>query len=204
MPETDRYLISRRRFMGLSAALTGSLVADAAFGGPLAALAADKASSVVSGGAWRQLEKMLAGQLIRPGERGFAELAMPNNLRYRLIRPGSIALCKDAADIAACVRWRTRHAIPLIVRGGGHFYAGYSSTEGLMINLLPINSAQFDTAHETVTIGGAIRNGAVYAALKQAGRSITHGRCPTVGAGGKGYDMRHNGIAVWVSAACPS
>ena len=202
MDNEQSALLSRRRFLGFSAALAGGALLE--FPG-LAQSDAFKAPSVVgdkpSPRAWRELGRQLQGTLLRPGQTGFANLALPNNLRYRNIKPGGIALCHDAADIAACLRWARRHGVPMATRGGGHSYAGYSCTEGLMINLMPINTAQFDPTARTVTIGGGIRNGAIYAALGAVDRSITHGRCADVGAGGFllgggiGFDMRHNGIA---------
>lgn len=202
MDNEQSALLSRRRFLGFSSALAGGALLE--FSG-LAQSDTFKASSIVGNSlsprAWRELGRQLQGTLLRPGQTGFANLALPNNLRYRNIKPGGIALCNNAADIASCLRWARRHGVPLATRGGGHSYAGYSCTEGLMINLMPINTARFDPTARTVTVGGGIRNEAVYAALDAVDRSITHGRCTAVGAGGFllgggiGFDMRHNGIA---------
>ena len=201
MPEAPTPTFSRRRFLGVSAALAGTAFLDFPGFAQADVAATPLGSQALSSSAWRALGRQLQGTLLRPGQTGFANLALPNNLRYRNIKPGGIALCQNAADIAACLRWARRHDIPLATRGGGHSYAGYSCTEGLMINLMSFNSAQFDPATRRVTVGGGIRNEAIYAALDAVDRSITHGRCPTVGAGGFllgggiGFDMRRNGIA---------
>jgi hypothetical protein len=200
MPEHPIPDLSRRRFIELSVSLAGGLAAKQTLGSQSLSLS-DKPGASIADSAWRQLKKQLKGALIRPGETGYPNLALPNNLRYRGIKPGGIALCADAADISTCLKWCARHGVPLATRGGGHSYAGYSCTEGLMINLMQLNGTQYDATHKALTIGGGIRNSNVYAALQGLGRSITHGRCPTVGAGGfllgggVGFDMRRNGIS---------
>ncbi len=91
--------------------------------------------------------------------------------------------------------------MPLVARSGGHSYAGYSTTTGLMISLDDLDSASFDASTGVVDIGGGVRNSEVYGALEEAGVTITHGRCPTVRAagfllgGGIGFNMRLFGIA---------
>lgn len=171
----------------------GSLISSSALASP------DTFRRVPSS-AWNQLKAGLKGALVRPGETGFLALARPNNLRYKNILPKGIAVCEDASDVSFCILWAEKNDVPLITRGGGHSYAGYSCTHGLMINLKNINNCDFDTRMNTVTVGGGIRNGVIYSALDNVGRSITHGRCPTVGAGGFllgggiGFDMRRNGF----------
>lgn len=187
--------ISRRRFLGASAVLAGGVLLEH----PLAGWA--QTSQALSPTAWRQLARQLKGALIRPGQTGFPNLALPNNLRYRSITPGGIAVCSDVSDVVACLKWAKRYGVPLVARGGGHSYAGYSCTEGLMINLMAFNTVTHDESRHTIQMGGGIRNASVYSALKNIRRSITHGRCPTVGAGGFllgggiGFDMRCHGFA---------
>jgi hypothetical protein len=195
------FSVNRRRFLTTSAALAGGLLLDYPFDGLAHVAPLVGKNDPLPPKAWRQLGLQLKGSLIRPGETGFTNLALPNNLRYRSIKPGGIALCADVADIATSLKWAKRHGIPIVARGGGHSYAGFSCTEGLMINLRQFNATTYDAARQTIRIGGGIRNGAVYSALQSIGRSITHGRCPTVGAGGfllgggLGFDMRRHGIA---------
>lgn len=193
--------LSRRRFINITSSLAGGLLLSKPPWAEALIHEDSNQSESLSSSAWQQLAKRLTGTLLRPGETGYQQLSLPNNLRYRSIRPGGIALCADARDIATCLQWATRHGVPLATRGGGHSYAGYSCTQGLLINLMQFKSAQYDETTHRVTIGGGIRNGNVYSALQAVDRAITHGRCPTVGAGGFllgggiGFDMRSNGIA---------
>lgn len=188
--------------MGITTALAVSFALDLPFRTRADELATQQSRVPLLPGAWRQLSRQLKGTLLRPGDRGFPNLALPNNLRYRRIKPGGIALCEDASDISICLKWARRHGVPLRTRGGGHSYAGYSSTDGLMISLRNIDHADYDANQQKVTVGGGILNRSIYkAALTAVNRSITHGRCPTVGAGGYllgggiGFDMRRNGFS---------
>ena len=185
--------LSRRKFLASSALWSGALLSPSVFG--------KTHETQISNVALQSLRRSLTGPLLKPGDQGFNELALPNNLRYRTIRPGAIALCLTPEDIAECLKWCSHTGVPLATRGGGHSYAGYSSTEGLMINLMNFNAASYNPQDATITVGGGIRNGSIYSALSKVNRSITHGHCPTVGAGGfllgggVGFDMRRHGIA---------
>ncbi|HET7717258.1 MAG TPA: FAD-binding oxidoreductase [Bauldia sp.] len=151
-------------------------------------------------GAWRGLAAMLRGRLLRPGDPGFAAAAMPFNLRYARRAPAGIAICRDAEDVAKAIVWARDNGLPFAARCGGHSYAGYSTTSGLLIALDGLDSVSVDAAG-VATIGGGARNETVYAALEKAGATITHGRCPSVGAagfvlgGGIGFNMRLFGLA---------
>ncbi len=150
---------------------------------------------------WDILARRLSGPLVRPGDRGYAALALPYNLRVASIRPAGIALCRDARDVATCIRWARKYRFPLIGRSGGHSAAGYSVTTGLMIDTRLMTHASFDARTGVATIAGGVLNAGVYQTLQQNHATITHGRCPTVGAsgfllgGGIGFNIRTLGIA---------
>src|SRR5689334_20573773 len=56
-------------------------------------------------------------------------------------RPGLIARCADAADVAAVVRFARTHDLLVSVRGGGHNIAGSAVCDGgIMIDLSPITT----------------------------------------------------------------
>ena len=104
--------------------------------------------------------------MLRPGDHGFRATALPNNLRYASILPQGIAKCANANDVAQAILWSQQNDIPLITRSGGHSYAGFSTTHGLMIDMTLINQAQFAASTGIVTIGGGIRNVDLYSALR--------------------------------------
>src|SRR6202012_2123304 len=107
-----------------------------------------------------------------------------------------IARCAGDEDVATAIKWSRENQIRLITRSGGHSYAGYSSTTGLMIDMKLMNRIDFDGPSGVVTIAGGAVNDHVYEALAEHNVTITHGRCPSVGAaafllgGGIGFNMR--------------
>ncbi|MGH7814540.1 MAG: FAD-binding oxidoreductase [Candidatus Binataceae bacterium] len=192
-------MLTRRQFLIKSA----QLVAGVGMGGALLGTAGCTGSSgaAASGPAWKDLAQRISGPVLRPWSAGFAKLAQPNNLRYASKLPAGIARCVSANDAAQAIAWSRENDIRLAARSGGHSYAGYSSTEGLMMDLSLMNQADYDPSSGIVMIGGGIRNVDLYSALQAAEVTITHGRCPTVGGaafllgGGIGFNMRRFGLA---------
>lgn len=149
---------------------------------------------------WEALAHRLSGSVVLPGDRGFAGFALPNNLRYAALRPAGIAMCKSARDVSAAIVWARENGVPLVARSGGHSYAGYSTTSGLMIDLGEMNGISLDESTGVATVGGGARNGDVYKYFGNRSVAITHGRCPSVGVaglalgGGIGFNMREHGL----------
>ncbi len=149
---------------------------------------------------WDLLSHELSGPVLRPGDPGFAELARPWNLRYAETLPLGIARCRNRKDVQLAIGWARDQGLPLVARSGGHSYAGYSTTRGLMIDVSLMNSASYDRATGIVTLGGGTRNSTIYDALRPVDAAVTHGRCRQVGVaglvlgGGVGFDMRRRGL----------
>lgn len=150
---------------------------------------------------WSQLAKALRnGQLLRPDDPDFHAIVQPNNLRYDDVLPQGVARCGSAADVAAAIAWAREHHVPLVTRGGGHSYAGYSTTRGLMLETSLMSRAAYDPARGVLRVGAGARNRDLYRLLGLHGRAMTHGRCPSVGAagfllgGGIGFNMRAHGL----------
>jgi len=190
--------VSRRGFLGATTAL-GAGLAIGGTGGYV--VARSGICRQPSDRAWQHLKQLLSGRVLRPSDEGFTALVLPNNLRYSGVLPQGVARCMTADEVSKAILWARNEHIPLIARSAGHSYAGYSTTNGLMIELGLMNGVTVN-ADTSVTIGGGARNGDVYGGLKTNGVAITHGRCPQVGAagfllgGGIGFSMRMNGFAV--------
>jgi hypothetical protein len=150
---------------------------------------------------WASLRGLIGDGLIRAGEAGFDNAALPNNLRFSHVRPEGIAYCSTPQMVAEVINWCRHHDMPFAIRGGGHSYAGYSTSHGLVIDMALMNEIALAPETGIATIGAGAINASVYAALDEAGRTITHGRCPTVGiagyllGGGIGFNMRRYGMA---------
>lgn len=140
------------------------------------------------------------GRLIRPGEPGFTYAAMPNNARWADVRPQAIAMCADGSDVERALVWARDNRMPFAIRSGGHNYAGFSTTPGLLINLKAMNRVTLDLAAGTATIQGGANNENMASALRIGNFAVPSGRCPTVGAGGLtlgggwGFSATHAGL----------
>jgi hypothetical protein len=191
-PDAVTARLGRRAFLRGLGGLAGAVAL-----GPLAAAAA---AGKVSGRDWADLRRRLKGDILRPGDRGFALAARPYNLRYAATLPTAIARCRTAEDVIAALRFARGHDLPLVARSGGHSYAGYSTTTGLLIDLSLMADVAVDPETGIARIGGGLDNGRFHRAMKRAGVATTHGRCPSVGAagfllgGGIGLGMRAHGI----------
>lgn len=191
MSSAARLPPTRRGVLAGAAALGGFVVLGRATPAPAAE---------VSERAWKELARRLSGPVLRPGDRGFKAVATPNNLIYADRLPAGIARCRTPEDVSSALLWCRDNAVRFAPRGGGHNYAGYSTTHGLLIDLAGLGDIAFDKQSGRVTVGAGVKNRDIYGALSPHGRAITHGRCYGVGVsgfllgGGIGFDMRLNGI----------
>src|SRR5918998_6661470 len=73
----------------------------------------------------------LGGEVIEPGSPGYETARLPALARYHHIRPRAVVRCASAEDVARALDVAGRSGLPVVPRGGGHCFAGRSSTEGL-------------------------------------------------------------------------
>ena len=160
----------------------------------------------ISDAAWKDLAAKVSGGVLKPGDPGFAALARPQNLRYEGIAPIGIAKPRDAAETIAAIAWTRATGTPMVLRSGGHSYAGCSTSAGLIIHTGRMRDVRL-LGNGIVEIAGGALNGDLYRALAGAkaeiggdGLTATHGRCMGVGAsgfllgGGIGFAMRDRGL----------
>ncbi|WP_454917155.1 FAD-binding oxidoreductase [Xanthobacter sediminis] len=174
----------------------GAIALFAVTGRAARALAPPQASAA----AWTHLGQSLDGRLLRPEDAGFPEIAKPYNLLFADRLPAGIARCASEADVATAIRWCRENDVPLATRGGGHNYAGYSTTPGLLIELGGLRQFAFDRQSGRLSAGAGLKNGDIRRAMDGIDAAIVHGRCSSVGiggfllGGGAGFNMRRAGI----------
>jgi hypothetical protein len=152
---------------------------------------------------WRSLARGLpdGGHVFLPGDRGYARTRPISNQRYARVLPSGVAACQGAGDIAAAVAWARDRDMPFALRSGGHSYAGYSTTTGLLIDLSGLDDISVDPAAGQVTAGTGVTQAQLHEALRRFGRTFPSGRCPTVAIGGLvlgggiGFASRKLGLA---------
>ncbi|MEV7629014.1 FAD-binding protein [Actinoplanes sp. NPDC089786] len=118
--------------------------------------------------------------------------------RFAHIRPAAVLPCATTADVAAALATARRRRLPVAVRGGGHCFAGRSTTTGVVIDTSPMAGVRLDGSR--AVIGAGTRLAEVYDRLGAHGRTIPAGCGPTVGitgltlGGGLGILGRRHGL----------
>ncbi|MFI9203175.1 FAD-binding oxidoreductase [Streptomyces sp. NPDC053048] len=150
--------------------------------------------------AWRDLRDRVRGPLFRPSDSNYWALSLPANHRFADRHPAAVLCPRTTGDITEAIAWVRRQRIPVAVRCGGHNYAGYSSTTGLLVHLAGMRKVEVDVGALTVTVQAGARNSEVYEALKNTDLLLPGSRCPDVGmsglvlGGGIGMATRRYGL----------
>jgi len=135
-----------------------------------------------SGADWSALASSLQGSLVRPGNSQYTTAHQLFSTRFDNILPAAIAYCASVADIQKCLAFVRRFNLPFAPRSGGHSYAGYSTSKGLVLDVTRMNAVTVNAG--TATIGAGARLIDVYNAITQYGLLLPAGSCATVGIAG--------------------
>lgn len=177
-------LTRRQVVRGGAAAALGLLLPSGLAGSALGARRRSPARARSDRRALEELRRRLKGALLLPGEPGYTLASQPANTRYQDVRPLAAAQCVDEHDVVTCVRWSNEHGVRPVARNGGHSYAGYSTTRGLVIDLALLAKVELDAATATATLGGGTTNHEVFEATHGGELVLPGGTCPSVGVGG--------------------
>jgi FAD/FMN-containing dehydrogenase len=131
---------------------------------------------------WPALGSSLAGAVLLPGEPGYEEARRPRIPRFGAVEPEAVARCATPADVREALRFAHAERLPMAIRSGGHCFDGRSSTEGLLIDVSPLDEVTVEG--EVATVGAGVRLGNLYDALLEHGITIPAGCGPTVGVSG--------------------
>jgi len=132
---------------------------------------------------WGALAEAIAGEVVLPGDPGYDAARRPAIARFDDVRPSAVVRGATAADVAETVGLARAAGVPLAARSGGHCFAGRSSTDGIVVDVSPMDAVSVG-ADGVATIGAGARLGAVYDALDAHGLTIAAGCGPTVGIAG--------------------
>jgi FAD/FMN-containing dehydrogenase len=134
-------------------------------------------------GIFRELDRTLRGDVVQRGAPGYNAARVLYNTRFDAVKPQAVVFCESIADVQKTVRWARRHAVHIVPRAGGHSYAGYSTTSGVIVDVSRLHAISV-TADGRAAVGAGAELGNVDAALAARGRMIPAGTCPTVGIAG--------------------
>jgi FAD/FMN-containing dehydrogenase len=143
----------------------------------------------------------LPGEVLAPGVGGYLEAVAT---LFATGTPDLVVRPRDAAGVAAAVRYATAAGLAVTVRSGGHSMAGLSThTDGMVIDLRNLCDVEvLDRPGRRVRIGAGATWGTVAAALAPYGLGLTAGDTREVGVGGLtlgggiGWLVRRYGLAI--------
>ncbi|MFG1811184.1 FAD-binding oxidoreductase [Streptomyces sp. NPDC049040] len=142
------------------------------------------ASGAVSDEDWLRLGKSVKGRVLRPGDAGFHASSAPFNKRFTASAPGGVVAVADVDDVQRAVEWARETGVPIVPRGGGHSYAGYSVNSGLVVDLRALGTVTADGSSGLVTAAGGALMAGVYAAVEPEGIAFALGNGASVGIAG--------------------
>jgi hypothetical protein len=192
--------LNRRDFMRAGAITIGTTAVPAM---AMAALRSAVGDANLSDATIMSLSNELDGTLILQNSYipSFEDAAKLFNSRFNSIRPLAIARCKNAADVQRSMRWCIANNIHFVARAGGHSYCGWSSCEGLVIDVGDLQDKSYDACSGKVSFGsGMLLVDAYHYLGTNFQRAIPGGTCPSVGlsgltlGGGQGMLSRQYGM----------
>jgi FAD binding domain/Berberine and berberine like len=141
----------------------------------------------------------LDGELLSPDSPGYEAIRRPVNAAYHQARPRLVVACRSVSDVVAAMAYATATGDRVAPRGGGHCFAGRSSTDGIVLDMSGLGGISV-AGDQVAVIGAGARLGQVNAALHARGRTLPAGCGPTVGitgltlGGGIGLLGREHGL----------
>jgi len=188
--------MDRRTFLRAGATTGAVGVGAALFGGPARSA---QLFSGISGTTWAAFEAGLEGDLVRPGESGYAAAHRLYNPRFDSILPTAVVRAEALSDVVETVKFARAHDLTLRPRSGGHSYVGASTGKGVVqLDLSRLRRVRYDAGLVTVQAGAKLFD--VHDVLDGHGRTIPTGTCATVGVsgltlgGGVGVESRLMGL----------
>lgn len=131
---------------------------------------------------WHALDRAIDGSVVLPESAQYDWVRKPFIARFDDIRPAAVVLCKAPHDVAAALEFARVASLEVAPRSGGHCFAGFSSTSGLVLDVSPMADVTVDS--DVAFVGAGLRIGALYDSLLPHGATIPSGSCPSVGIGG--------------------
>jgi hypothetical protein len=123
------------------------------------------------------------GELIRPADISYESArAVWNGVASRY--PLLIARCANVSDVQLAVRAASRAGILTAIRCGGHSLAGFSTCDGLVIDLSGMREVRVDPERRRASVGGGCLLGSIDSATQKAGLVFPSGVVSHTGAGG--------------------
>jgi FAD/FMN-containing dehydrogenase len=140
---------------------------------------------VVTGAAhgWGALRDSISGEVVLPGSSTYHTVRKSAIANFHGSHPQAVVRCQTPEDVSQTVSFARRHGLHVVPRSGGHCFAGRSSTEGIVVDVSPMDSVSVSD-DGVAAVGAGTRLGGVYEVLDEHGLAIPAGCGPSVGIAG--------------------
>jgi FAD/FMN-containing dehydrogenase len=126
---------------------------------------------------------MFDGEVFSPGSPGYDAARRPALGAFGDVRPRLVVVCRSVSDVVRAITHSASTGERLVPRGGGHCFAGRSSTDGIVLDLSGLDTITVSSSG-IATIGAGARLQQVYTELHAHARTLPAGCGPTVGIAG--------------------
>ena len=141
-------------------------------------------SASVSEVAVRELARSVKGEVLGPGEAGYAAARRVFNAMIDR-RPHLILRCLDTDDVVSGVEFARTHGMPLAVRGGGHAVSGSAvCDQGIVLDLSRMKDIRVDSARRIAVAEPGLILGEFDRATQAHGLATTLGVVSVTGIAG--------------------
>lgn len=149
---------------------------------------------------YSSLRRQFKGDLLRPGDDGYeAARSVWNGMTVRT--PQLIARCADVSDVQNAIRAASETGLLTAIRCGGHSLAGFSTCDGMVIDLSRMRRVSVDPDARRARFAGGCLLGSVDVETQKAGLVFPSGVVSHTGAsglvlgGGTGWLTRRFGLS---------
>jgi FAD/FMN-containing dehydrogenase len=129
------------------------------------------------------LRAVFDGEVIGRDDAGYHAVRVPALARFHAVRPRAVAQCASFQDVSRALAFARETGLHIVPRGGGHCFAGRSSTDGLVLDMSRLDEVSV-VGDGLARIGAGARLAQVYDALHEHHLTVPAGCGPTVGIAG--------------------
>ncbi len=155
----------------------------------------------LAGGEIAELREAIRGTVFAPGDEGYDEARKIWNGMFDDVHPALVVRCAGTADVMRAIELARSEGLEIAVRGGSHSIPGFSTTEGIVIDLSMMKGARVDPGTRRVVAEPGLLWQDLDAETQAFGLAATGGLVSTTGVsgftlgGGIGWLVRKQGLA---------
>ncbi|MGX1915728.1 FAD-dependent oxidoreductase [Streptomyces phaeochromogenes] len=133
-----------------------------------------------------------------PSDKAYAYSRQGVLVELDSVKPQGIVYCETPRDVSTAIKFARDNDIAAHTRSGGHSLAGWSTGQGMVLDVSRLN--RVSVGHHTVRLGPGVQNIDAVATLQPHNRQIVTGTCATIrqggyiSGGGIGFQVRKFGI----------